>query len=96
MKHSSKPPSPEMHPRKLSKQEMKDPHLVIEDFFNYAHLPQVRDKLCQWFETTVTGNFSKQLSGRERSNMVFFYKQIERLVEAAHIIKTSETSDLSD
>ncbi len=94
MKHSSKHPTPEMHPRKLSKQEMKDPYLVIEDFFNYAHLPQVREKLWQWFETTVTGNFSKQLSGRERSNMVFFYKQIEKLVEAAHIIKT--TSDLSD
>ncbi len=94
MKPSPKHPSPELHPRKLSKKETADPYSVITEFFDYAHLPQARDKLWAWLETTVTGSFSKELNCRERCNMVFFYQQIERLVEAAHIIITSDLSDL--
>jgi hypothetical protein len=86
MKHSTEYAARETCPRKLSKKEAANPHSVIEEFFEYATLPQAKDKLWAWLETTVTGSFNKELNCRERCNMVFFYQRMEKLMEAAHII----------
>jgi hypothetical protein len=86
MKRSIKYIDPDMQSRKLSEEEANDPHSVIESFFEYATLPQAKDKLWVWLEATVTGSFCKELNCRERCNMVFFYSHVEKLMEAVHII----------
>lgn len=81
-------PSWELKPRKLSQEQMQDPLLVIHDFFNYSHLPEIRQQLWELLKTTVSGNYCRQLTRRERSDMLHFYEQLEKLVEAAHLLHT--------
>jgi hypothetical protein len=75
----------ELEPRKLSPEEIKDPERVIHQFFDYAHLPEVRAHLWDWLKSTVTGDFNS-LSLHERGNLLYFFEQVEKLIEAAHII----------
>jgi hypothetical protein len=92
MKISSEYPLWELHPRKLSSEEVADPQMVIASFFDYASLPQVRDKMWLWLEATVSGTYSKELSSRERSNIMLFYQHVERLIEAAHVMHAAQKS----
>ncbi len=82
----------ELKPRKLTPEEMECPDKVIEEFFQYAHLPQVRWYLWEFLKTMVTGTYV-QLKSRERANLIYFYEQIERLVEAAHVMYEQGKSD---
>jgi hypothetical protein len=75
----------EMKPRKLTPEEIEQPGKVLEDFFQYAHLPQLRSFLWEAMKTMVTGNFA-QLKCRERMNLIYFYEQVEKLVEVAHVM----------
>jgi len=75
----------EMKPRKLSIEEIENPEKVIAEFFQFAHLPQARWYLWEGMKTLVTGNFN-QLKSKERSSLLFFYEQIEKLIEGVHVI----------
>lgn len=92
-------PEWESHSRKLSKEEVEHPLLVIDELFDYAHLPDVRELLWLWLKTTVNGDFSDGLDQHERGSILFFYEKMERLVEAAHILhvrnKNQQPGDLT-
>ncbi len=75
----------EMKPRKLTAEEIDNPELVIEEFFQFAHLPQVRSLMWEGMKTMVAGTYV-QLKSKERSNLIYFYEQMEKLVEVAHVI----------
>lgn len=75
----------EMQPRKLSADEIENPQTVIHQFFDYASLPQVRAHLWEWLKSTVTGDYVS-LPRQEKGNLIYFFEQLEKLVEAAHII----------
>jgi hypothetical protein len=75
----------ELEPRKLSKEEIENPYEVIDNFFDYAHLPQVRDELWEFLKLTVSSNYHIQ-PRRDRANLLHFYEKLEQLVEAVHII----------
>lgn len=75
----------ELQPRKLSADEIENPQTVIHQFFDYANLPQVRAHLWEWLKSTVTGDYIT-LSRQEKGNLIYFFEQLEKLVEAAHII----------
>jgi hypothetical protein len=79
-------PEWESYSRKLSKEEVEHPELVLDELFDYAHLPDVRELLWLWLKTTVNGDFAEGLDHQERVSILFFYEKIERLVEAAHIL----------
>lgn len=93
MKRSSEYPVWELHPRKLTEEEVHNPYLVLDEFFDAASLPQVRDKLWGWLDTTVTSNYSKELSRKQRAHLLLFYCQVEKLVEAAHVLHTTKTTN---
>lgn len=76
----------ELKPRKLSREEMENPLQVVHDFFSYSHLPSIREQLWELLKTTVTGNYCKSLTGRERNDLIFFYEKLEKLIEAAHVL----------
>jgi hypothetical protein len=76
----------ELKPRKLSREEMENPMLVIHDFFSYGHLPEIRYQLWDLLKTAVTGNYCKLLTRRERSDMVYFYERLEKVIEAIHLL----------
>jgi len=72
-------------PQKLSAEEIAHPGQVIEDFFDYANLQQVRGYLWEIFKTMVTCSYPG-LKRREMANLVYFYEQIEKLMEAIHVM----------
>jgi len=71
---------------KLTEEEIADPLLVLQDFFSFGHLPDVRQMLWDWLRATVTGTFPKELDRRERNEILYLYEYLERLIEAAHLI----------
>lgn len=90
MKSSSEYPAWELHPRKLNNKEVKNPHIVIDEFFDYARITQVRDLLWAWLESTVTGDFPKGLKRIQRERIISFYNHIEKLIEGVHVIHVQQ------
>jgi len=76
----------ELKPRKLSKEEMENPMLALHDFYSYSHLPAVRESLWELLRTTVAGNYCSSLDRRERCDLLYFYEQLEKLIEATHVL----------
>lgn len=84
----------DLHPCKLSAEEINDPHLVIRQFFDFASLPNCREYLWEWLKATVSGTFNTELVEKDqRCDIVCFYEHIEKLVEAAHLISLRQTSN---
>jgi hypothetical protein len=75
----------EYTPRKLSKEEIENPYQVIHEFFDFAHLPEVRQALWYWLALTVTGSYHRK-SCADKSNLIYLYERVEKLMEAVHII----------
>ena len=75
----------EMKPRKLTIEETEQPERVIEEIFQYASLPELRSCLWESTKTLVTGTFH-HLKSSERCNLIYFYEQMERLIEVTHLI----------
>ena len=77
----------------LNEDERDHPLTVLQDFFSYAHLPEVRQWLWFFFKTTVTGNFPKNLTSKQRNDLVLLFEQLQKLVEAAHLINEARKAD---
>jgi len=75
----------EMKPRKLTLEETENPEMAIDEIFQYANLPQMRWYLWEGTKALVTGTFHN-LRSRERCNLIYFYEQIEKLVEVNHVL----------
>ena len=95
MKSSSEYPPWELQPRKLNKKEVRNPQLVIDEFFDYARITQVRDLLWSWLESTITGDFPKGLTIRERGRIIAFYNHVEKLIEGVHVIHVQQKNKAS-
>lgn len=74
----------------LTQTEIADPQQVIDELFDFAHLPDIRELMWEWLKATVTGTYHKELSSSERSAILSLYEHLTRLVEAAHVIHTTE------
>ena len=75
----------EMKPRKLTIEETEHPEMVIDEFFQYANLPELRWYLWEGTKTLVTGTFHC-LRSRERTNLIYFYERLEKLIEINHVL----------
>jgi hypothetical protein len=72
---------------KLSEEEIKNPHLVIHQFFDYAGLDDLRGYLWEWLKLSVTGTFNTRMVDKyKRYDLLLFYEHIEKLIEATYII----------
>ncbi len=76
--------APVLH--RLTTAETKDPMLVIDELFDFADLPDVRELMWTWLKVTVTGTYHKELSASERSAILTLYEKLEKLVEASHVM----------
>jgi HEPN domain-containing protein len=79
-------PGLEPPPCRLSGEEVNDPYLVLDQLFDFAHLPQVRGFLWDWLRLTVTGGYNRKAGFRSRTSVLIMYEFMEKLVEAAHIL----------
>ena len=76
----------DFEPHKLNRQEINNPYLVIESFFDYSSLPKIRAELWEWLVLTITSDEFDILSGSYKSDIILLYEMTEKLVEAAHVI----------
>jgi hypothetical protein len=85
-------PSAELEPRKLGKKEIEDPYQVINSFFDYSHLPQVKEHLWEWLSLTVCGSYYRK-PRIEKANVLYFYEKIELSIEAVHILHKRQATE---
>jgi len=78
-------PEHEFAPRGLTVQEVNDPLVFLEAFYDFAHLPQHRQELKEMLNITVTGQFNSLPLDR-RCDLVYLYGLYEKLLEATHLI----------
>ena len=55
----------------------------MNEFFDCYHLDEVEDQLWNWLEAAIAGDHSNYATPRERSNLIFFYKILSRLLESS-------------
>ena len=85
---------PEWHnqPLRLSEDELNNPKLTIENFFECYRLQEVRQILWNWMVEVVSSSRSISQDGQQRNDHIYFYEKMELLIEAAFLI--NQRSDI--
>lgn len=79
-------PEWEMQPRLLNKEEVTDPGIILDEVFDYAHLPEWRSLLWEWLKITVSGTYNTESAEYDRSSILYMYEKLQKLIEAAHLM----------
>lgn len=75
----------------LNELEVANPEIVIDEFFRFSTLPESRKLLWDWLRVMVDEDF-EQLEDCEQNKLLKFFENLEKLVEAAYILKTKYAS----
>ncbi|WP_127131293.1 hypothetical protein [Pseudoflavitalea rhizosphaerae] len=73
-------------PVRLTREQKKNPSAVILEFFTTYHLDDIRHLLWQWIEAAMTSDGDQFESPSDRSDLLFFYRNLELMSEAAYMI----------
>jgi hypothetical protein len=73
-------------PIRLSEEQTNNPTPVFDEFFQCYHLNEVRQTMWRWLVTVVSSAGSVSNDPHERNNDLYFYEQIEMLVEGVWVI----------
>ena len=71
--------------------EEENPYRVIEQFFQMAHLPEVKEMLQEIFQSMVNRSYNYPVESIKHQDMVYFFERLEKLVEAAHILEEKKS-----
>ena len=71
-------PEWEMQPRLLNKEEVTDPGIVLDEVFDYAHLPEWRSLLWEWLKITVSGTYNTESAEYDRSSILYMYEKLQK------------------
>lgn len=74
-------------PIRLNEEQTKNPALIFDEFFQCYHLNEVRQTMWQWLVTVVSSAGSVSNDPHERNNDLYFYEQIEMLVEGVWVMR---------
>lgn len=66
------------------------PHLILREFCKDYHLHEVKEMLWEWLTTALSKQHTIYDTGRERSNLIFFYEKIIALVEAVYRLQPAQ------
>jgi len=75
-------------PLRLASEEKAFPRLVIEEFFSHFHLDDARTLLWDWLTGAMASSHQMLSTPEQRANMIFFYEQLESLIEASFLMKS--------
>lgn len=73
----------------ITPDEIKDPQKVLEEFFLTYHPEECRIELWKWLRLTIGGDFG-DLESNERGNLICFYENLQRLIEAVYLLKEKD------
>lgn len=79
-------PTWEMYSRSLTNEEYADPTLVLDELFDFAHLPEWRTLLWDWLKITVSGSYNTETTAVERASILCVYEKLQKLIEASHLL----------
>jgi hypothetical protein len=71
---------------RLSKEKRENPAQVLHEFCDSYHLHEVRKTLWDWLVTALGKTHSIYDDAKERSNLFFFYENVEELMEAVYLL----------
>ena len=74
-------------PLRLTEEQKREPLLILDDFFECYHLNEVRHTLWEWLTDVLSSQRSIAIDPLERNNHIYFYEKIERIIEAAYMMK---------
>ncbi|MBO9200227.1 MULTISPECIES: hypothetical protein [Niastella] len=74
-------------PLRLTKEQKKDPLLVLDDFFECYHLNEVRQTLWEWLTEVLSSQRSVAIEPLDRNNHIYFYEKVEAIIELAYVMK---------
>ena len=74
-------------PLRLNEDQLKNPALIFDDFFQCYHLNEVRQTMWQWLVAVVSSAGSVSDDHHERNNHMYFYEKMEALVEGVWIMR---------
>lgn len=77
---------------RLSPEEKQDPILALHDFFDLITLDQTREEMWTWLVAAIGKDEGPYDEGRKRSDLLLFYRQLERILEAAWLISQQNNS----
>ena len=86
MRTLNKHPDWHNQPLRLSEEERQNPKMIFASFFETYHLEEVREMLWNWMVEIVSSNRSIAQEGRQRNDHIYFYENMEALVEAAFLL----------
>jgi hypothetical protein len=75
----------------LNEEEASNPKLVIDEFFRFSTLPESITLLWDWLRI-MRGEDFDQMKETDQDKMLRFYVNLEKLIEAAYLIKMKTTS----
>jgi hypothetical protein len=93
MKTYNKHPQWYNQPLRLTDEQLDNPLLVLDDFFQCFHLNETREILWQWLTAIISSPGSISSEPLERSNHLYFYEKIEEVIEAAFILRELKKSN---
>lgn len=70
----------------LTDEEVNNPKTVVRHFFEDYRLFEVRQHLWNLMETAMISPDSMYEEASERSKLIHFYQQVEKLMEAVFLI----------
>lgn len=77
-------------PIRLTEKQLHEPERILKEFFSWYHLDDFRELLWEWMQVAMTAENSVYETSKERSNLMFFYRNIELLVEAAYVLRQEQ------
>ena len=86
---TSKQPEARQSFHVLDEAEIADPHLAIDEFFDFSHLDDARNLLWEWMKATISGQFAS-LEPEEKEAIIVLYEKTEKLMEAAYALHTGK------
>lgn len=86
MSQSDNNPEPGNRPLKLSAEQMDKPISVLRNFFQDAHLPEIRETLWKLVESVLSMKNAGFDDAEERSHLLWFYRELETMIEAAFLL----------
>jgi hypothetical protein len=76
----------ENQPLRLTEEEKQNPYAVLEDFYSFFHLQDIREMLWDWLVAAMSTDSGQYSTGYARSNLIFTYEKLELLLEATYTI----------
>lgn len=71
----------------------RNPLAVIAEFCDNYHLSEAQDILWEWLVTALGKSPSLYDTGKERSNLFFFYENIEEILQAVYALNSQRVSN---